>query len=165
MGKKRMWEKLLWDRPLEVDQKGCVEGWVSHPAEEVPCTEPPGPGRGSVRQGRVWERGRARAAPRPGDPCSPEPETSLRSCALRLLCSTLPSLPKPGGLIWEEETEMGNSHGTSLFVSGDVSLCSTPLSALGKQGSRGWAEGRVRLLRLSLQRAPEKMARKYRTCL
>lgn len=31
MGKKRMWEKLLWDRPLEVDQKGCVEGWVASP--------------------------------------------------------------------------------------------------------------------------------------
>lgn len=37
-----------------------------------------GPGRG-----RVWERGRAGTAPRPG-----EPESSLRSCVLGLLCSS-----------------------------------------------------------------------------
>lgn len=63
MGKKRMWEKLLWDRPLEVDQKGCVEGWVSHPAEEVPCTEPPGPGRGLGQAGAVFGSGAGHALP------------------------------------------------------------------------------------------------------
>lgn len=37
---KRMWKKLLlWNRPLEVDQKGCVEGWVFH----------------VTRLGRPWE--------------------------------------------------------------------------------------------------------------
>lgn len=43
MGKTRMWEKLLWDGPLEVDQEGFVEGWVSPPAEEVLGREPPHP--------------------------------------------------------------------------------------------------------------------------
>lgn len=98
MGKERMWEKLLRDRALEVDQEGFVEDWGSHPAEEVPCREPPQPRW-------VWELRallpRTRELPR-------------ELCPGTALLHATSSAPGPRGDLGGRDRTR-NSHGTCSF--------------------------------------------------
>lgn len=148
MGKERMWEKLLRDRPLEVGQEGFVEDWVSHPAGGVPCREPTHPRW-------VWEL-------RPLLPRTRE--LLMELCPGTALLHATSSGPDPW-IDWGGRDRTRKFPWHLLFLSLLVHLCAQHHPQ--HWGSRHWrkGQGKVRLVRLSLQRAPKKRARKYRTSL